>query len=630
MTFKRNSYTGPVNSGVVHIHHIAGVLMRSSPHPFSPNRLHRPLLAFAMATTLAVTTASAVNAQTESSPTEAPTSSTPAEQQPAPEATSEQEAKVEVPLEHPVSVADAMEVADDVSVRELQYNVEGAGGGVIVQPGATAEEVQSELDKATAPHGFHPPIDTVIVAVTAEDDSSANGQQADLQAVTPDAQESRDVTDTVTQQLDDKPEAAMQGVPEQPILGTEPAESDSPSASGPTRRYADASKYPWTPTYANSTAWEIEPGIATFQHDVVWSNSGGFISDIKPEFGFEIGEKQYNFSLPGGARPACDLNPGADDGAFWAQRQGGGQGAPLTWGVLIENNSSSDYKPYWDYDNDSDGCDQMEFPIGIGHPQKMRRSEGAFTHLFTEIRTLRGGTRSSRVQSDMQTPQDNCAPLPRSSGCMGLNTQTTDGDLNILGLDNGFTVPGSWHTDWNNPEGKGDPLYNNDRCAPYGSIGANYSMLNKAAGPLGRCMTWPYPAANGGEAENFANGRSYWHPLVANGNANAVWGRIGQRYLELGAEAGGLKYPTSNELACPNRGSCFFNRFETGNIYWSPTTNAQSVWGAIFLEYGRQGYENGRFGLPTTSEFDTPDGKQVNFERGWIRWIRSTGAIVTS
>ncbi|ANI92881.1 Protein PS1 [Dietzia timorensis] len=100
--------------------------------------------------------------------------------------------------------------------------------------------------------------------------------------------------------------------------------------------------------------------------------------------------------------------------------------------------------------------------------------------------------------------------------------------------------------------------------------------------------------------------------------------------MELGAEAGSLMYPTSNELPCPNRGFCSFNRFETGNIYWSPTTNAQAVWGAIFQEYGRQGYENGRFGLPTTSEFDTPDGKQVNFEGGWIRWIRNTGALITS
>ena len=630
MTLEHNSCTGPVNSGVVHIHHMAGVLMRSSPHPFAAKRIHRPILALAMAATLAVTAASPVNAQTESSPTEASTPSAPAEQQPAPEATSEQEAKVEVPLEHPVSVADAMEVADDVSVRELQYNVEGAGGGVIVQPGATAEEVQSELDKATAPHGFHPPIDTVIVAVAAEDDSSADGQQADLQAVTPDAQESRDVTDTVTQQLNDKPQAELQGEPQQPILGEAPSGAESPSAGGPTRQYAGETKYPWTPTYANSTAWEIEPGIATFQHDVAWANSGGFISDIDDNYGFELGDKQLNYSLPPGNRPACKAHPRSDDSAFWAKRQGSGQGAPLSWGVLMENNNSSDYKPYWDYDNSIDGCDQMEFPVGIGHPQKMRRSGGAFTHLYTEIRAARGNNLSSLIQSDMQTPQDNCAPLPRSSGCMGLNVYASDGNLTLLGSTRGKNVPGAWHTDWNNPAGDGEVTYAQDRCLPYGRISDNYAVLSGMSGPLGRCATWPYPAARGGEAQNFTNGRIYWHPLVANGYANAVWGRIGERYLELGAEAGGLKYPTSNELPCPNRGSCFFNRFETGNIYWSPETNAQAVWGAIFQEYGRQGYENGRFGLPVTSEFDVPDGKQVNFQGGWIRWIRNNGAVITS
>lgn len=213
---------------------------------------------------------------------------------------------------------------------------------------------------------------------------------------------------------------------------------------------------------------------------------------------------------------------------------------------------------------------------------------------------------------------------------MGLDIYDSDGNLNMLSISQGLSVPGSWHTNWDNPQGDGDAIYSPNQCVSYGRLGDNYAGLGGVAGPLGRCQTWPYPAANGGEAQNFANGRNYWHPLVANGFANAVWGRIGERYLELGAEAGSLKYPTSNELPCPNRGFCSFNRFETGNIYWSPTTNAQAVWGAILQEYGRQGYENGRFGLPTTSEFDTPDGKQVNFEGGWIRWIRNTGALITS
>ena len=84
-----NFCTVSVNSGVSHIFYEVGGLMRSSPHLFSPTRLHRPLLVFTAAAALAVTIASPVTAQTTgpatgATPTvsEAP-ATTPA--QPAPE-----------------------------------------------------------------------------------------------------------------------------------------------------------------------------------------------------------------------------------------------------------------------------------------------------------------------------------------------------------------------------------------------------------------------------------------------------------------------------------------------------------------------------------------------------------------
>lgn len=51
-------------------------------------------------------------------------------------------------------------------------------------------------------------------------------------------------------------------------------------------------------------------------------------------------------------------------------------------GVMIPDNDPAEYKPYWDYENSLDGCDQMEFPIGIAYPQNMQRSTGPFTHLL--------------------------------------------------------------------------------------------------------------------------------------------------------------------------------------------------------------------------------------------------------
>lgn len=96
-----------------------------------------------------------------------------------------------------------------------------------------------------------------------------------------------------------------------------------------------------------------------------------------------------------------------------------------------------------------------------------------------------------------------------------------------------------------------------------------------------------------------------------------------------GATAGPLKYPKSDEIKCPTK-ACWFNRFETGNIYWSAATGAHAVYGAIFAAYGRNGYENGRFGLPASDEFAVNGGRQVNFQGGWIRWLSATNSIVTS
>lgn len=534
--------------------------------------------------------------------------------------------RVVVDLNHPVSVSDALSVTTLFEVSELRYNVEGASGGVVVAPDATAETIQSELDKATQPYGFEPPIDMVVVDLPAEDTPASISQDriAPLDNAPRQEEMKRSIEAEIASILEAKPEETLVGSPEQPVLGNAPHDLDSPGTPG--MQTFQAENLPrWTPSYANSTAWEFEPGIATFRHDLAWQANGGFISDVADGYGFEIGEKQYNNSLPELARPFC---PGGDDSAFWAQREGGGLGGPKTWTVMIPGNDGSNYAPYWDYNNAFDGCNEMEFPIGIGYPQEVTRSPGDFSHIFTEIRTARGITPTSVVHSELQTVQDNCFGVTPNSDCMGLNVEASDGQLNLLSGMRGDTVPASWHTNWVN--GVGEAIYVEDKCATYGRIRDNYLSLGEASGPLGTCETWAYDAANGGEAQNFANGRAYWHPQVAGATSNAVWGAIGSRYLDLGAEIGPLKYPTSNELSCPSQGSCFFNRFETGNIYWSPTTGAHGVWGAIFQEYGRQGYEQGRFGLPTTSEFDTPDGKQVNFEGGWIRWLSATGEIITS
>lgn len=439
------------------------------------------------------------------------------------------------------------------------------------------------------------------------------------------------VAKEVAQLLDTKPESPLMGTPEQPEMGVDPQNLNATSERSVSTLQDNYTIPDWAPHYVNSTLWELEPGISTFRHDLTWTDSSRSISDIRPGFGFEIGDKQRNLALPGGVRPFCEINPASDDSAFWAQREGSGLGAPKTWTVMVPGNNGSYYHPYWDHNNYSDSCQEMEFALGIGSPQTINRPLGEPFHIFTEVRAARGNLGGNNLHSGIQTPSNDCAIQGRDphSDCMGLLSFRGDGAMTLLADEPERTIPASWHTRWSGSQTEVDFDY--DQCATYGLMRHAYlNTLGGKTGPLGACRTWAYDAARDGQAQNFANGRMYWHPEVANAQAHAVWGAIGNRYNSLGAENGPLRYPTSNELSCPSRGGCFFNRFETGNIYWSASTGAHGVWGAIFNVYGQNGYENSKFGLPVTSEFATPDGLQVNFEGGWIRWIRATGEVISS
>ncbi|WP_158171169.1 LGFP repeat-containing protein [Rhodococcus sp. JT-3] len=72
---------------------------------------------------------------------------------------------------------------------------------------------------------------------------------------------------------------------------------------------------------------------------------------------------------------------------------------------------------------------------------------------------------------------------------------------------------------------------------------------------------------------------------------------------------------TYAEVGTPN-GIGRFNRFTEGNIYFNPQAGTHCVYGAIFAEYGRHGYEGGGFGFPTTDEYATPDAETTSKAAG--------------
>ena len=99
-----------------------------------------------------------------------------------------------------------------------------------------------------------------------------------------------------------------------------------------------------------------------------------------------------------------------------------------------------------------------------------------------------------------------------------------------------------------------------------------------------------------------------------------VFGKIGEKYGEMGAATSALGFPTGNEIAIKGG---FFQQFEKGNIYWSPQSGGHAIfYGDIFNEWGKRGYEQGELGWPVKDmEKIQAGGLTIDFRRGTIEQV---------
>ena len=152
-----------------------------------------------------------------------------------------------------------------------------------------------------------------------------------------------------------------------------------------------------------------------------------------------------------------------------------------------------------------------------------------------------------------------------------------------------------------------------------GEIRNGYARLGWERGHLG------YPTGpefcglkDGGCVQRFQGGLLYWSPRTG---THATWGRIGDKYAQLGWETSRMGYPTGPEICGLKEGGCF-QAFQDGLIYWSPRTDAHPVWGAIGAQYAHQRWERGSLGYPTSDERVTRTGWQQDFQGGRLTWRR--------
>ncbi len=152
------------------------------------------------------------------------------------------------------------------------------------------------------------------------------------------------------------------------------------------------------------------------------------------------------------------------------------------------------------------------------------------------------------------------------------------------------------------------------------AISARWLTLGGAGGPLGEPLD-AESAVRGGRAQRFQGGQILWSPGTG---AQAVWGAIFQRYTALAGPDGPLGLPLSSESDI--RGGRA-NTFQGGQILWSPGTGAHAVWGAIFQRYLALRGPAGALGLPVSNEYDVAGGRRSDFTGGSLTWSATTGVV---
>ena len=163
----------------------------------------------------------------------------------------------------------------------------------------------------------------------------------------------------------------------------------------------------------------------------------------------------------------------------------------------------------------------------------------------------------------------------------------------------------------------------------HGLIRDKYLALGGPSSFLGYPITDESGTPDGvGRFNHFSNdGSIYWTPSTG---AWSIHGAIRAKWAALGWERSFLGYPITDESGAPD-GVGRFNHFTNdGSIYWTPSTGAWSVHGAIRAKWASMGFERSCEGYPVTDEFAIPGGRQSNFQNGTIAYNFSSAHSTAS
>jgi hypothetical protein len=157
-----------------------------------------------------------------------------------------------------------------------------------------------------------------------------------------------------------------------------------------------------------------------------------------------------------------------------------------------------------------------------------------------------------------------------------------------------------------------------------GAIRDKYNALGGRTSGLGSPTTSELTCPDGvGKYNHFTGPASiYWTPSTG---AWSIKGAIRDKWASMGWETGVNGYPITDENTCPD-GVGKYNHFnKNSSIYWTPSTGAHQVGGLIRDKWSSLGWERSSLGYPTSDEYAVPEGRRSNFQGGTITYNASTG-----
>ena len=157
-----------------------------------------------------------------------------------------------------------------------------------------------------------------------------------------------------------------------------------------------------------------------------------------------------------------------------------------------------------------------------------------------------------------------------------------------------------------------------------GAIQGEWAALGWERSALGYPITDESAAADGiGRFNDFQEGSIYFSPKSG---AHEVNGNIRIEWLAIGDVNSAIGYPITDETGTPD-GVGRFNHFQNGSIYWTPSTGAHYVGGAIGGHWASLGFERSALGYPTSDEYAVAGGRRSDFQHGSLLWNAATGAV---